>query len=213
MSLLTEALKEIDEWIYNSQSIHAAFIRRGIVNGIRNGLKRQEIDLYTKEVQFNFSDEIHELYQWHDGEIVFGDMANPVCFTPLKNAIRFTITEHVPYRPYLPLFIGDDAFYVIFDASENQKSSPIFFFDGRILPGDSEPSHGDFRSSFYSPSVTCLMQAVAECTKTYDEISAWYMCANNQESNIYLDNTRRHSILSHIYDKYGVIGDCSGLWR
>lgn len=213
MSILTEALKEIDDWIYNSQSGHAAFIRRGMGNGIRNGLERRAIDLYAEETQFNFSDEIYELYQWHDGEIVFGDMANPVCFTPLKNAIRFAIKEDIPYRPYLPLFIGDDAFYVVFDALENQESSPIFFFDGRILPGDLKPSHGTFHPSFYSPSITCLMQAIAECTKKHDGISAAYMYWNNEESRVYLDRTRQHSILSHIYDRYGVTGDCSGLWR
>lgn len=52
--------------------------------------------------KFNFSDEIYELYQWHDGQIVFGDMASPVCFTPLKDAIHFSIKEDIPHRHYLP---------------------------------------------------------------------------------------------------------------
>jgi cell wall assembly regulator SMI1 len=74
MSLLTQALQDIDYWIENSKSWHAEWIRSF---GVRPGLEREMIELYSEEYDFRFSEEIYELYQWHDGDIRVGDNANP----------------------------------------------------------------------------------------------------------------------------------------
>jgi hypothetical protein len=74
----------------------------------------------------------------------------------------------------MPLFIGDECYYVTPEASEGQKTSTIFGFDGFISERNSRP-HGYFYHNCYAPSITCLMQAVAECARTYDGISAEHM--------------------------------------
>lgn len=213
MSLLTQALEKIDDWIRNSPSWHATHLRNTPVYKNRPGLEREMIELYSEEFQFKFSEEVYELYQWHDGGMLISDMSNPVRFSSLDNSMHYCIGEHVPYRPYIPLFIGDESYFIIFEASESQQTSPIFFFNGLIFPGSSRPSRGGFSSYSYAPSITCLMQAIAECAMVHDGISSEYMLMDNNAQEIYPDPWRRFSILSPIFEKYGVIGDCSGLWR
>ena len=215
MSLLTEALQKIDYWFEHSQSSYASWHRNRQDIWLRPGLERELLELYSEEYNFRFSEEVYELYQWHDGRICIGDMANPVCFDPLDRVVDFIVREHIPCRAYMPLFIGDNAFFVVPEASvSNSASSPIFFFDGWIFPENSDPPWGCFRPEHYAPSITCLMQAIAECAEKFDGISAEYMEGDRQTIYPYFSQVRyRRSILSPIFDKYGVIGDCSGMWR
>ena len=213
MSLLTQALEEIDYWINNSQSWHANHIRTTSVYSNRPGLEREIIDLYSEEFKFQFSEEIYELYQWHDGGMLIGDMSNPISFSTLDNSLSYCIREHFPYRPYLPLFIGDESYFTVFEASDLQEKSPVFFFNGLILPEDTKPSWGSFDSKSYAPSITSLMLAIAECAKVHDGISSEYMFMDTESKYIYPDPMKRISILSPIFEKYGVTGDYCGLWR
>jgi hypothetical protein len=206
MSLLTDALQEIDIWIQTSASSHASQIRR---DGIRSGLDRDLIQVYSEEIDFHFSEEVYELYAWHDGVIQIGDYANPVFFNRLEQMGKYLVREQIPYSPYLPLFTGDKAYWVIPEASRNQKKSPIFLLDGYITPNSLKPEDGELSTNIYAPSITSLMQAIAECARTYDGISAQCMDGSNQD--LYLSYKR--SILSPIYDKYGVVGSSSGIWH
>jgi hypothetical protein len=206
MSQLTEALLEFDSWIENSKSWHANRIRSyKTVTGleIRPGLEREIIELSSEEYSFQLSEEVYELYQWHDGIIEMGDMANPVFFVNLDCAISYVCKFEFPC---LPIFIGDDTFYVIHAAEPGQKFSPIYHYNGRI-------GSGTFVHGAYSPSITSLIQAVAECAKTHDGISASLKSMDGSKEDIYRYHPKYHSILSPIYEKYGVVGDCSGLWQ
>jgi hypothetical protein len=60
MSLLTQALQDIDHWIENSKSWHADWIRSF---GVYPGLEQDMIELYSEEYNFRFSEEIYELYE------------------------------------------------------------------------------------------------------------------------------------------------------
>jgi hypothetical protein len=217
MSLLTEALQEIDSWMQTSRSTHAEWIRS---YGIRPGLDRDLIELYSEEIDFRFSDEVYELYQWHDGIIKVGDYANPIFFLNLEQTDVWLVRPCSPHPAYLPLFKGHNAYWMIYEASDNQKESSIFMFDGciecsdhsaRSLPGHSpgKPGHEEFCPNTYAPSITSLMQAMAECARTYDGISAELIDGSLQD--LYISHNR--SILSPIYEKYGVVGDSSGIWR
>ncbi len=209
MSLLTQALQDINYWIENSKSWHADWIRS---YGVRPGLEREMIELYSEEYNFQFSEEVYELYQWHGGGIPVGDYANPIFFQTLDQAVASIVTGQFPCLPYIGLFRGDGVCYVTPEASDGQKTSPIFAGDGFI--SNSESSRLDFYDKRYAPSVTCLMQAIAECAKTYDGISAMHM--DYSPSEIYPNYPRigrSRSVLSQIYDKYGVVGDSSGIWR
>jgi hypothetical protein len=206
MSLLTEALQEIDSWIQTSASSHASQIRS---DGVRPGLDRDLIEVYSEEIDFRFSEEVYELYQWHDGIPKIGDYANPVCFIRLERTGTYLVREHIPHPPYLPLFIGDKAYWIIPEASIHQKESPIFLLDGYIAEKFSKPADGALSTKVYTPSITSLMQAMAECTITYGEISVRWMDGSHQD--LYLPSGR--SILSPIYEKYGVVGSYSGIWH
>lgn len=219
MSLLTEALKDIDHWIETSNSWHAKRIRSDDISPefrARPGLEREMIDLFAEEYNFTFSEEVYELYQWHNGGFEIGDMANPVFFTSLEHAVEFIIRGDTPHRPYLPLFIGDRAYFTIPESTHNEQQSPLFFYDGSISTEapKPDPRWGSFRADYYAPSITALMQAMAECAKTHDGISAEYLCMDRDPREIYNHGPReRHSILTPIYRKYGITGASSGLWR
>lgn len=204
MSALTEALREIDTWIQTSQSDHATRLRENYYLPIKSGLEQELIELYSEEFNFSFSEEVYELYQWHDEDILVGDLANPVYFVSLDSACKDIVQGHCPYRPYIPLFTGDEAYWVVPEASDSQQSSPLFFYDG-FISGGKPTQNGIFRANTYAPSITALMQAMAECTRIYDGISAYWM----DEPLV----GRRTSILSPIYQKYGVVGHYSGLWN
>jgi hypothetical protein len=208
MSPLIQALKEISYWIENSTSHNAKEIRYGD-GGVycpRPGLSRDMIELYSEEVDLQFSEEVYELYQWHNGTILMGDMANLVYFVPLEKGIEYISKVHFPY---LPLFIGDDTFYVV---PESKEISPVYHYTGRISTENSWESNGSFISRAQAPSITSLMQAIAECAKTHDGIASSCM-----EYDTELDYKEQKShydlLLSPIYKKYGVVGDSCGLWR
>lgn len=84
-SPLTQALKEIDHWIETSSSYHAGRIRNDF--NVRPGLEREMIELYSAEFDFHLSEEVYELYQWHDGHFGVGDYANHVFFGTLDQAV------------------------------------------------------------------------------------------------------------------------------
>lgn len=112
----------------------------------------------------------------------------------------------------MPLFFGDEAYWVTPEASNGQKTSPIFLFDG-FISSSKLRSDLDFLPDVYAPSITCLMQAISECAKTYDGISANYMIGSWDKKELYPDSpNRKRSILSPIYEKHGLVGMCSGLW-
>jgi hypothetical protein len=145
MSPLTQALQEIDHWIETSKSWHADWIRKF---GVRPGLEREMIELYSEEFDFQFSEEVCELYQWHDGFIRLGDYANPVFFESLDTAGANIVRNHIPNRPYMPLFIGDEANWVTPEAFSDQQPSPIFLYDGFISQGQPNLSYGCFRKMY-----------------------------------------------------------------
>jgi hypothetical protein len=169
------------------------------------------IDLYSEEYNFRFSEEVYELYQWHDGYIRVGDNANPIFFIPLDYAVVDIVRGHVPYLPYMPLFTGDECYYVTPEASEGQKTSPVFGFDGWI-EREARP-RGDFYHNNYAPSISCLMQAIAECARTHDGISAMHMRGEKPHQELFPDLHFGRSALTPIYEKYGVVGGVSGLWN
>lgn len=219
MSPLTVALQEIDHWIYTSDSWHAKRIRGQDMPpemSASTGLEREMIDLYAEEYNFTFSEEVYELYQWHDGCFTIGDMANPVQFVPLDFAVACIVRGDTPYRPYLPLFIGDSAYFTVPEATHGEQQSPLFFYDGYISPGELRPKSnwGGFRPEHYAPNLTTLMQAIAACAKTHDGISTEYMLMDRAPDEIYTHKvSRQQSILTPIYRKYGITGDSAGVWR
>jgi hypothetical protein len=113
----------------------------------------------------------------------------------------------------MPLFIGDECYYATSEACEGEKTSPIFGFNGYV--------RGEYTTQadyIYAPSITALMQAIAECANTHDGISANFMCYGEKPEIKEVYPNFPHipnngSTLSPIYDKYGVLGGRdSGLW-
>jgi hypothetical protein len=216
MSPLTQALQKIEDWIQESDSPHARQIRDGC-GGLfcpRPGLSEETIRLYSQVMDFQLSDEIFELYQWHNGIILMGDMANPVYFTPLEKGLEYTSKNKFNY---LPIFIGDDTFYVVPEADCGNQTSPVLHYNGRIskssdssiVPWDYD---GGFINTSQAPSITNLMQAIAECIEKHDGFSSFKM--GNASGRSFAENRHYYdAALSPIYKKYGVTDDVCGLWR
>jgi hypothetical protein len=199
MSALTQALQDISLWMGNSTYTHAEWIRRS--NQRRAGIEREMIELYSEEYKFQFSEEVYELYQWCDGSIVLGDYANPVSLAPLDWALS--------ELPRLAIFVGDGMYYAVDEASGDLKTSPIYCYDAGHKMGN------------YAPSITSLMQALAECVRLYDGISACYM---SHDKSLLLSHSIqgmdmwqiRKNLLDPICDRYGLIGASNQggcLWR
>jgi hypothetical protein len=205
MSLLTQALQDINHWIASSESWHAKRIRG---HGVRPGLQHEMIKSCSDELNFQFSEEVIELYKWRDGDFWIGDLANPVYFVSLNEAVRRIVELHSHCQRYLPLFIGDEAYWIVPEVPDVQEKSPVFFVDETYLVSTSRLCDGVF-----SPSLTCLMQAVAECARTHDGISAIYMREERPHQEIFPDLHFGRSVLTPIYEKYGVVGGVSGLWN
>ena len=204
MSPLSQALQAFSTWIQTSQTPHAEMIRDGWGCGLNPhaGLEREMIDLYSEEFNFRFPEEVYELYQWCDGEFVVGDVSNPVLFVSLDQAVRHINRENFPY---LPIFIGDETFFFVTEATPGQKTSPVYHWNGSPEWGGLMPESG-------APSITALMQAVAECATKYDGISHHYM-EQEKIPGLKWYGTRIHSELTAIYKKYGIKGNPCGLWR
>ncbi|MBE9029193.1 hypothetical protein IQ266_05380 [filamentous cyanobacterium LEGE 11480] len=209
-SPLSVALAEISAWIDTSQSRHAEGIRTS--NQLRPGLDRPTIERTLADTNVHISEEVYELYQWHDGKIVMGDYANAIIFMPLHDAVVAAQRRNLPG---LPIFVGD-AIYCMVDAlSDASLPAPIRCYDGF---GGSEPQ---INTSAYAPSLTSLMQAAAECIRRYDGISAYYMADDPQLKLAHPDVPRHHqgfyqSLLDPIYAKYGIKGfadNAGSLWR
>ncbi|MGR3275748.1 hypothetical protein ACSYAD_11590 [Acaryochloris marina NIES-2412] len=214
-SPLSQALREISNWIDTSQTSHAKIIRES--KQLRAGLDQEKIDWYLKDMNFHLSLEVSELYQWHDGRVLLGDYANSIFFVQLKNAAKYLRNQSI-YNGFskLPLFIGDQVYFVVDSAINNQTFSEIYCFDGM---GNSEFS---INTKAYSPSITNLMQAVAECAKLYDGISPYFMVGDEQLklgcSSDTVNGKQRFykSLLSPIYERYGIKdfeGNGGALWH
>lgn len=209
-SPLVQALEKISFWINNSNSDHAKTIREGYSNCRpkitdylpQPGLEREMLELYAEEINFQLSEEIYELYQWHNGEFEIGDVSNPVFFVSFERGFDCYAKE---FRKF-PIFIGDDLYYFVEESTDNKKFSPIYQYDGRPFLRD--PNHLKCLS-YYAPSITDYMQAVAECIVIFDEISVTH------SSNKYRDYQERREYLqefSAIYEKHGVVTDTNKIW-
>ena len=209
-SPLSQALAEISHWIDTSKSSHAQNIHQN--RAPRLGLAREEIDRNLKDINFCPSEEVYELYQWHDGRIILGDYANPVFFLRLKEAVSCMVNLKVLK---LPIFVGDEIYYVVDCATDAQISSPIHCYD------QYDSSEFTINTNAYAPSITSLMQAIVECIKNYDGISAHYMAGDKnlplaQSSETRDDYRFYKSLLDPIYARYGIRsldGSKGGLWR
>lgn len=163
MSDLQAALKKLEDWIQNSQSRHADFIRCGSLWGLRGGLSAEKIELDLWEIGLEVSDELLGLYQWRDGGIKVGDYANPIYFLPLYESIKLLKSHGFSQ---LPIFVGDCVYYFAEKSNRGDICSSISCYV------DYGAEH---QISAYAPNITGLIKALAECAETYDGISAHNM--------------------------------------
>jgi hypothetical protein len=200
MSVLTKSLEKFLFWIENSESSHAHFIRNHPLRRqqvgcedwyLQPGIEREVIEMYAEQINFKISEEIYELYQWYNGKFVIGDYANDVYFGTFEEGFDRVFNDGYTH---FPIFFGDGCYYAVDEANESLTSSPIRLYDG-----------GCEVVSTYAPSLTKLMQAVAECAENYDAISIQLAIGEIDRQRDYL--------LTDIYRKYGVVGQICGLWR
>lgn len=206
MSEFTQALAKFSDWIENSESTHARYIRNHPLReqyGFKDwypqpGLERELIELYAEEMNFKLPEEVYELYQWHNGKFEIGDYANPVYFGTFEEG--FDLVFKHGFSAF-PIFFGDGCYYAISEATDNLISSPIRLYENYVR-------EANIIESTYAPNLTNLMKAVAECAENFDVISIYLM---DRESKNQLGD--RAFLISNIYNKYGVVGEQCGLWR
>jgi hypothetical protein len=207
-SPLVKALEKIDSWIKNSNSQHAERIRGEYDYRLTRtsielneytpqpGIEREMLELYAEEIDFKLSEEIYELYEWHNGNFMIGDVSNPVYFVSFED----TFLRYAEKARAFPLFIDDDLYYFAKEATEERYTSPIYALN-----------QSDFlscKTSFidnYAPSITSYMQAMAECIETYNEISI--VC-----SDYYSQWLKYRPLFARIYEKYGVNTEGNVIW-
>lgn len=210
MSLLTQALVKLSEWIEQSDSWHAKAIRETLPPyGLKPGLESELIELYTEEMNLTFSKEIYDLYQWHNGTFILGEWYNPVTFISLDVALIWVKRQ---ISPKLPIFLGDDLFYVVDSATTPDKEhSPIYCYDGW---NSDKKEFCSLIAETYAPSLTSLVQAMVECAKVYDGISARYMALDDDPKIDYTERiTYYKSLLQPIYAQHGIRSSLGcGLW-
>lgn len=145
------------------------------------------------------SEEVYELYQWHNGEVDFAEM---VQFLSLETSIAL----RSPYGPagFFPIFGGEYYFCGITGSQYQECTSPILYYCFETRSRD---------TSMVSPSLTHLMMAVAECLESFGGISACTMALDSQNDipnekffsdyfNKITQENRKN--LAPIYEKYQV---------
>lgn len=196
MSLLLQALMRISSWIEHSSSQHAKRIREGANDFCpQPGLERELIELYAEEINFKFSEEVYELYQWHNGMIELGRVANSIYFISLEQSIYYYDEER--FRLF-PIFSGYDHFYAVSEALTDELFPPIYAYERY----DSSQN----RLDLYAPNLTSYMQAMADCTEMYDDISA------NWKGRDVSERIKYRELFSAIYRQYGVTSCGNEIW-
>ena len=208
MSPLVKALEKISYWIENSNSKHAEKIRgeydyRLVGTPIelneftpQPGIERELLELYAEEIDFKLSEEIYELFEWHNGRFMIGDEFNPFYFVRFEDGFCHYAQE---FRSF-PIFEGDELHYFVNEAIDDIISSPIYVYDGHVFEGDR--NHYEY---YFAPSITSYMQAMAECIETYGEISIG--C-----SDYYSQWIKYRPLFASIYEKYGVNTEGNVIW-
>jgi cell wall assembly regulator SMI1 len=164
MSELTDELEYIFDWLVS--------LNPDYLDGYNSGLTRQKIDEIIKELPFNLSEEIYELYQWRNGcaydynlplrEFLFPEQLCsdvPIAFDSLQDAVDSykTIGEATNY---------DDVYW-------NQKWFPIGEYETKrrlYIVGDLNPSPVYLWDVGCRPkqvrvykSLTSMISVIAEC--------------------------------------------------
>ena len=208
LSPSAKSLKKISYWIENSTSEHAEVIRGEYALRLAGtpieandytpqpGLEREILKLYAEEIDFKLSEEILELYEWYNGNFIVGDVSNPVYFVTFEE----TFLHYADKARAFPIFIGDELYYFVEEATRDMNTSPIYALNG--------VDFFSYKTSFivnYAPSITSYMQAMAECIEVYDEISI--KCSRYSSQWL-----KYRPLFSQIYEKYGVNTEGNVIW-
>lgn len=193
MSALTEALKTIDNWMQTYRPQFSSLLQAG--------LKTEEIDEKTQDFPFQLSEDLYELYRWHNGTSGNGLELNEVEFFPcfiyisleesiekykefvkIENKIKnyknnkdsFNKTsDFTEWSPFwIPIFNNDGQFYFAIFNKGSSDNVPIGLYD----PEWTEPI-------IEYDNLTTMMLTISECYQT----EAYYL---DKEGWLEEDETR-----------------------
>lgn len=202
MSEVTDELEYIFDWLVS--------LNPDYLDGYNPGLTRQKIDEIIKELPFNLSEEIYELYQWRNGcaydynlplrEFLFPEQLCsdvPIAFNSLQDAVD-------SYK-----IIGEATNYD--DVYWNQKWFPIGEYETKrrlYIVGDLDPSPVYLWEVAYRPkqvrvykSLTSMISVIAECCELglYQLIPDEY---GEEDDMIIRINEEKLELEKEIYRKY-----------
>jgi cell wall assembly regulator SMI1 len=212
MSKISKDLEYILSWL---KSTEVEFI-----DCFNPGLTCQEVDGFSRELPFKFSDEIYELYQWRNGiadlgfnnyrplvEFLFPDQLHngfPTVFRDLKSSI---LNYHNLYQVSQEL-INSSSSYEFW----NQKWFPFASFENKkilYVVGDINPSpvYLHVVGNLNNPtrvytSIASMVSVIAECC----EQGLYQIIANDGDEDdvvVRIDEDKLY-IEKEIYQKYNL---------
>ncbi len=211
MSELTDALNRISNWM---EALNSFPLKDGQkIAPYRPGLSDTDIKNFTDNLPFKLPQEVREFYQWHNGswssqDYRFSDAqdkemieflyVNPglmygglrpfideeVDFFSLDKAIScFGYASEFDKRPYLPIFTTENSFYSLL-----------------ILERDTTPVLlDDYEIAF--PSLTVLMQCIAELLENLDSFKSTLKCSLTVEKKLELEDRLINEIIRNYVEK------------
>jgi SMI1 / KNR4 family (SUKH-1) len=175
MSLIVDALERIRSWLQQNYPAIASFPHPG--------LTPTQIQDITKNLPFQVSEEVYELYQWRNGT-KYGHIFFPfTTFYSLEESLKisqFKIEEKSFYPYGLIIFSTDRHLYYVKSSDEQNKFSAIW------------RTNEDRESEICYVNLTNLIGAIAECYET----GAYYVKHGTRLKFLQEDRVKSESIFS-----------------
>ncbi|MHC0064574.1 hypothetical protein ACWATR_17005 [Nostoc sp. UIC 10890] len=150
MSLLTDALDIILNWLQQNKPSYAS--------SLQPGLAYEEIEEKVKNLPFRLPTEVYELYQWRNGMIDDdSEFFSYYRFLPLEEALQVekVVSENfglsLPFG-WFPIFDFEKEGFAVIGAEKNTESSPVL---NTYLSDDIRYTN-----------LTNMIQCIAECYET-----------------------------------------------
>ena len=188
MSVLTQSLKRILNWLQLNQPSFAS--------SLQPGLTHSEIQEKVKNLPFLLPGEFYELYHWRNG-VAYGDGDFAVFFPPYTfNSLEEALEQYYGLVKYAKNFAAKN--WIDFSEIWNDKWFPIFSFDQEYMCIVGQKENKETSQILYNLkgagevsvqyiSLTNMMQTIAECY----EIGAYYI---SEYGDLEIDEVRAEEI-------------------
>lgn len=164
MSIFVEALDRVKNWLVKTDPNFRSYLQLGLTH--------EDISSIVKDLPFQLSKEVYELYQWHNGtpDDCYKEFLPGYMFLSLEQALKVFLLldeeredllefgDELWQKHLFPIFMLDQKEYLVL-LGDLKETSPVLRF-----------VYADVAVPRY-PSLTNMMLAIAECY----ELGAYYL--------------------------------------